>query len=140
MWDAIDRSCRLVAPGGRLVLALYRRTPFCQLWAIEKRFYSRARPAVQAAIRGPFKAAYLMRVAASGQNPISYIRDYRGRGMDWGHDIHDWLGGYPYESVEPAELRAFLAARDFKIVRAFEGSQIGVFGAACAQWVAVRRA
>lgn len=140
MWNAVDRSCQLVAFGGKLALALYRRTPFCRLWAIEKRFYSRTHPAVQAAIRGPFKTAYLMRVAASGRNPLSYVRDYRARrGMDWGHDIHDWLGGYPYESVEPTELRTFLAARGFEIVRAFEGSQVGVFGAACAEWVAVRR-
>ena len=113
MWDAVDRVCRLVAPGGRLALALYGRTPFCPLWAVEKRLYARAHPAVQAAIRGPFKAALLLRVAAGGRDAIAYVRGYRTRrGMDWAHDVQDWLGGYPYESVRPAELRAFLAYHD----------------------------
>jgi 2-polyprenyl-3-methyl-5-hydroxy-6-metoxy-1,4-benzoquinol methylase len=137
MWDAIDRVCRLVAPGGRLALALYRRTPFCPLWTREKRLYARAHPAVQAAIRGPFKAALLLRVAAGGRNPAAYVRDYRTRrGMDWGHDVHDWLGGYPYESVRPAELRTFLADHGLDVVRAFEEPTVGLFGSACNEWVA----
>jgi 2-polyprenyl-6-hydroxyphenyl methylase/3-demethylubiquinone-9 3-methyltransferase len=120
-----------------LALALYRRTPFCRLWAIEKRFYARAHPAAQAAVRGTFKAALLARVMAGGRSPLGYIRGYRSRrGMDWGHDVHDWLGGYPYESVQPAELRSFLVARGFEIVRAFETATVGVFGSGCDEWVA----
>jgi len=37
--------------------------------------------------------------------------------LHWAHDVHDWLGGYPYESTDPAEVSAFLAARDFDPAR-----------------------
>ena len=32
----------MVAPNGMLTLALYAKTPFCGLWRVEKRIYSRA--------------------------------------------------------------------------------------------------
>ena len=128
-----------MAPGGQLVLALYRRTLFYRFWAIEKRLYARFHPAVQAAIHSPFKLALLARVLAAGWNPIAHVRCCRShRGMGWSHDVHDWLGGYPYESVRPAELRAFLAACGLAIVRALESSTIGVFGSGCDGWVATR--
>jgi SAM-dependent methyltransferase len=139
VWGALDRASRLVAPRGFLVFALYRRTPFCRMWEAEKRFYSRAHPAIQAAMRGIYKAAFIARIAAGGQNPVRYVHDYCSqRGMDWGHDVHDWLGGYPYESVHPSEVRSFLSARGFQIIRANEQSTIGLFGSGCNEWVAAR--
>jgi 2-polyprenyl-6-hydroxyphenyl methylase/3-demethylubiquinone-9 3-methyltransferase len=37
MWDAIAHAATLVAPDGRLAVALYARTIFCELWRIEKK-------------------------------------------------------------------------------------------------------
>src|SRR5579872_3114607 len=51
MWPAIGRAANLVAPGGRLVLALYRKTPLCGFWRIEKRLYTASPSAVQTAVR-----------------------------------------------------------------------------------------
>ena len=41
------------------------------------------------------------------------------RGMDYWTDVHDWLGGYPYELVASDELVRFLAARKFVLKRDF---------------------
>jgi 2-polyprenyl-6-hydroxyphenyl methylase/3-demethylubiquinone-9 3-methyltransferase len=30
------------------------------------------------------------------------------RGMDVETDLHDWLGGYPYESITPSEVKRFM--------------------------------
>ena len=43
----------------------------------------------------------------------------KGRGMEYLTDKRDWLGGYPYESVTPQELEAFMADRGFRCVRSF---------------------
>ncbi len=55
--------------------------------------------------------------------------------MSQKHDLYDWLGGYPYESVEDSELQEFFRLRDFVLERSFLGSpkgiQLGVFGSGC---------
>ena len=98
MWPAIEKAAALVGPRGYLALAIYRKTPLCGLWRWEKRRYSKSPPALCAAIRLSYKMAYIAGLAATGRNPLTYIRRYRSnRGMDWHHDVNDWLGGYPYE-------------------------------------------
>ena len=34
-----------------------------------------------------------------GKSFSDYLNNYKKRGMDFFHDVHDWLGGYPYESI-----------------------------------------
>ena len=62
--------------------------------------------------------------------------------MDWSHDIHDWLGGYPYESVAPQEITDFLDRLGFSLVRSFvrpPPQLMGLFSSHCDEFVAVRR-
>ena len=141
MWRAIDRAASMVAADGLLALALYRRTPLCGLWRIEKRLYARAPRWAQSVIRGLFKIAYVMALAASGRNPCRYIAAYVGnRGMDWRHDVHDWLGGYPYESVRPVEVKRRLAATGFETVKIKETHPplAGLLGTGCDEFIARR--
>lgn len=138
MWEALDRAADLVKPGGHLVVALYARTPACRFWRTEKRLYAKSSHGLQATIRGVFKAAYLVAIAASGCNPVAYVQDYPAkRGMSWSHDVHDWLGGYPYESASPAEVGAFLSPRGF--ARKLENKRpvpaFGFFGSPCHEYV-----
>jgi SAM-dependent methyltransferase len=141
LWRAVAAAAALVRPGGLIALALYRRTPFCGFWRAEKRVYAHAPRPVQALIGGLYKAAYLAGLLLTGRNPMAYIRNYHGaRGMDWHHDVHDWLGGYPYESASPEEIRARLAGLGFDMVREFthEAAAKGIFGSHCDEYVARR--
>ncbi len=60
--------------------------------------------------------------------------------MDWEHDVHDWLGGYPYESTRPDEVREKLAAIGFNVDVTHEVAPPlgGLFGSACDEYVASR--
>jgi 2-polyprenyl-6-hydroxyphenyl methylase/3-demethylubiquinone-9 3-methyltransferase len=60
--------------------------------------------------------------------------------MDWHHDVHDWLGGYPYQSVKPEEVAGSLKRLGFSIVRVFEkpASVKGALGTHCDEFVAAR--
>lgn len=141
MWTAIEKAGAMVAPGGRFVLALYRKTPLCSAWAVEKRFYTAAPAFMQTAIRAAYKGSYRLGLMMSGRNPSRYIAEYRSaRGMDWHHDVHDWLGGYPYQSTEPGEVVPFLGKLGFTIEKMVERSAAvkGVFGTHCDEYVAVR--
>lgn len=141
MWIAIRKAAEMVAPGGYLALALYRRTPLCGFWRVEKKIYAAAPRFVQVTMRALFKAVYLCGLIATGRNPADYIRNYvSARGMNWSHDIHDWLGGYPYESVLPPQLIAFLQDIGFSIERVFEhpAALMGLLGSHCDEFVARR--
>lgn len=137
LWHAIDRAASLVAPGGRLAIAIYRRTPLCRLWRAEKRFYALGprwyRPVADQALAALMVAALLV----TGRNPIAYIRDYpRLRGMTFMTNIRDWLGGYPYESAAPAEIREFLRRRSFIEEKFFPcNTRIGLLGVGCDEYV-----
>jgi SAM-dependent methyltransferase len=138
MWTAIRKTAAMVAPGGHLALALYRRTPLCGFWRAEKKIYAISPRFVQAAIRAVYKAIYLCGLIATGRNPAEYKLNYvSARGMDWSHDVHDWLGGYPYESVQSRQLIAFMRDLGFSIERVFEhpAALMGVFGSHCDEFV-----
>lgn len=142
LWAAFERACAMVGDRGRLAVALYRRTRLCRLWALEKRFYAQAGPAPQAIVRAIYKAAYCAGLIATGRNPARYIAGYRSaRGMDWHHDVHDWLGGHPYQSTDPAAVAAFLARSGFAIERVFARAPAsgGMLGTHCDEYVASRR-
>jgi 2-polyprenyl-6-hydroxyphenyl methylase/3-demethylubiquinone-9 3-methyltransferase len=58
--------------------------------------------------------------------------------MDYYHDLHDWMGGYPYQSAQPSEVQRFLQARGFRqAVYMPSGVRIGIFGSGCSQYTFV---
>jgi len=120
MWAAIERAAQLVPPGGRLALGLYRRTFLCGLWRLEKRAYVALPPGLQRLARTLYVGAFRLGLAVRGRSFASYVRDYGDdRGMDFLHDVHDWLGGWPYESARPEEVRAFVTRLGFVLEREF---------------------
>ncbi len=121
MFEAIAKALGCVAPGGLAVLALYRKTRLCGFWRWEKRWYSRAPGWAQAAARGLYIGLHGTSMVLRGRSVRRHIADYpkANRGMDYFRDVHDWLGGHPYESLTPEELEAFMADRGFRRVRAF---------------------
>lgn len=142
VWAAVERAASMVMPGGRFAVALYRRTPLCGFWRSEKRFYSASPPPVQAATRAAYYGAFWAGLLATGRNPLRYVAGYRSScGMDWRHDIHDWLG-YPYESVDPGAVVLCLERLGFSPERVLErpAAAGGLFGSHCDEFVAVRRA
>lgn len=138
MWHAIDRAASFVKPGGALVIAIYGKTPMCGFWKVEKRVYSSAPAIFQTIIRSGYKAAMFAALAVRGRDPFAYVRNYRSanRGMNWHHDVHDWLGGYPYESATPDEVKAHLSGQGFGLERMFgRPPSIGLFGTGCYEYV-----
>ena len=135
MWKAIDRASKMVAPGGTFAIALYEKTPLCGAWRVEKKAYMKARPGTQKFARGLYTLLYRFGRLASGRNP--FVRGVLNRGMDLGHDLHDWLGGYPYESTDKAEVAEFLRARGFELVfeKPVKIHLGGVFGSGCSEYV-----
>lgn len=120
MHEAIRRAAACVKSQGLFAIALYRKTPFCGLWRAEKRWYKQAPRAMQRIARGIYAAAMWAAFTATGRNFRVYLNAYKGsRGMDYWHDVHDWLGGYPYESISPGEVERVMRELGFEHVRSF---------------------
>lgn len=137
MARAVRCAAALVRPGGLLVVALYNKTPLCVAWRMEKRFYARAPRVLQKAAQAAFVAArFPADVIAFRRSPLALIRNYRAaRGMDYWNDVHDWLGGYPYESATPAEADTMVGP-EFTRERAFiTTGHLGVFGSGCNEFI-----
>lgn len=145
MWRAIDNTLGMACerPSARVVLALYRKTLLCPLWTAEKRWYAEASPRGQAAARRIIGGAWSLsrqvkaRIRRGGNQDDHYLEN---RGMSRDHDLHDWLGGYPYESVDPYELVQHVLARGWSPITAPSphrglGSRTGWAGSGCDEYV-----
>jgi 2-polyprenyl-6-hydroxyphenyl methylase/3-demethylubiquinone-9 3-methyltransferase len=138
MHNAIDRAARLVKPGGRLIIALYRKTWLCPLWTLEKRWYVKATPAAQQRMFNLYVGFMKLRARIRGRDFEEFKRNFwHKRGMSYEHDVRDWIGGYPYESISPRELIGFLGERGFRLERGFykKRRKIGLLGSGNDQFV-----
>jgi 2-polyprenyl-6-hydroxyphenyl methylase/3-demethylubiquinone-9 3-methyltransferase len=136
MWRALGIAAGMVKPQGLIAVALYRKTRLCPFWKVEKRVYSRSPRAVQLFLGGVYMSVVYATGLLRGKSPARRREEYAARGMDWKHDVPDWLGGYPYESTSESEVVSFMAARGFERVRSFaKPGSLGLTGSGCDEYV-----
>jgi len=64
----------------------------------------------------------------------------RQRGMEFEHNVHDWMGGYPYESISAAEVEALMQPLGFtRIWSMATPLTIGFFGSGCDEYLYRRK-
>lgn len=142
MLRAIRCAGDLVAPQGRFIFALYRRIWMDWFWKREKRWYAHASAQWQQRARAIYIACFKLRLRATGRRFSRYVEGYRAnRGMDFYHDVHDWMGGWPYESISAVEVDRLMRALGFARERVFSrpgrvlGRDPGIFGSGCDEYV-----
>jgi 2-polyprenyl-6-hydroxyphenyl methylase/3-demethylubiquinone-9 3-methyltransferase len=138
MWEAVSKAAAMVAPNGLFAFALYRTTYTDPFWKLEKRLYSSAPVFIQECLKrgyiGAFRLATMMR---GGEDFQTYVANYKSsRGMDFDHDVHDWLGGYPYETTLAPEVDRRMTNLGFKAERVFaRPKSSGILGSGCDEYV-----
>lgn len=142
MERAVRCAAAMVGAGGRFAFALYRRVWMDVFWRWEKRWYARASLQAQRRARAVYIALFRLGLWATGRSFTRYVNDYRSnRGMDYYHDVHDWMGGWPYESILPAEVESLMGGLGFAAERVFArkgklfGRDPGFFGSGCDEFV-----
>ena len=142
MYRAVRNAASLVAPFGIIIFALYRQTWMCGLWKIEKHWYAHTSPKAQSRARSAYVFAFRIGFLLTGRNFKHYLQMYHGkRGMDFYHDVHDWMGGWPYESISPDKVKLLMNGLDFSEVRSLVsrsrllGRYSGIFGSGCDEHV-----
>lgn len=138
MRRAIERAAALVAPGGQLAIALYRKTRLCGFWKWEKRVYCNGGPATRRLLTALYVAVYRLMLRRQGLDFAETMANYKSaRGMDFLHDAADWLGGYPYESTDKTEVDGLLQPLGFAEIRSTvqQKKSSGILGSGCDEYV-----
>ncbi|MDB4917454.1 MAG: class SAM-dependent methyltransferase [Gemmatimonadetes bacterium] len=136
MWRAIRSAAGMVKPGGLFAFALYRQTALCEVWKVEKKVYTKSPAPIQALLRVGYHVTNMLAQLVKLRSPFAYIRKDDERGMDFAHDVHDWLGGYPYESTKESEVDPFMRDLGFEKVRTFPLPDYhGLSGTGCEEYV-----
>lgn len=140
MVTALRAASGMVGDEGVFLFALYRRTWLCGLWTIEKRWYASATPRAQRIAQRLYVGWY--RILTGAARVVGRRRrngGVRARGMEFHHDVHDWLGGFPYESILPAEVHrlmtdAGLTQRERFLCSPRAGRTSGLLGSGCDEY------
>jgi 2-polyprenyl-6-hydroxyphenyl methylase/3-demethylubiquinone-9 3-methyltransferase len=100
---ALSNTYELVKPNGVIVLAIYNKHWSSLFWLMVKRLYNWMPRLLQTVLLSGFYIP--LRVASE-----FYLRckgvESGARGMEFMHDLRDWVGGYPYEYMSKSELYA----------------------------------
>ena len=147
LYEALARAGAMTTPSGLFVFALYRKTWLCRFWTFEKRWYAAASAKWQEYARRIYIRLFSIGLLISGRKFADYKESYRSnRGMDFYHDVHDWMGGYPYESISNREVDDLMTSTGFQARRLFLstkrqifGRHVGFFGSGCDEYVYVRK-
>jgi 2-polyprenyl-3-methyl-5-hydroxy-6-metoxy-1,4-benzoquinol methylase len=122
MWKALEAIIPLVAPEGRLFLAIYNdQGTMSVCWKAIKAFYIKGWLS-RAVVVSVFFTYFVTRGVATDlvrlRNPVSRYRDYwKQRGMSVVRDWFDWLGGYPFEVAKPEDIFEFYHKRGFSLIK-----------------------
>jgi 2-polyprenyl-6-hydroxyphenyl methylase/3-demethylubiquinone-9 3-methyltransferase len=126
---AIRAAAAHVKPGGLLALALYGKTPYCGIWKRIKRWYVHATPAQKARAEAAYVKLFAGYLRLRGKRLADHVAGYgKKRGMEFLHDVRDWIGGYPYESIAPRELARLVEPLGFELVTQNVRRRSGLFG------------
>jgi 2-polyprenyl-6-hydroxyphenyl methylase/3-demethylubiquinone-9 3-methyltransferase len=139
MQRAIRKACEMVKPGGLLALALYGKTPYCGMWTRIKRWYVGASPRQRELAEKAYVRLFGAYLLLRGKRLSTHIANYeKKRGMNFIHDVRDWIGGYPYESISPQGLRAIVEPLGFRPLRSNVRRRSGLFGSGNDEYVFVK--
>lgn len=138
---ALRCASKLVDGDGLFAFALYQKTLCCPLWKLEKSWYAHAGVRAQNRARRLYTGLYRLDFMLRGRRFEESVSNWKqGRGMDFQSDVHDWLGGWPYESISPDEVERMLGSWGFERQRVFGPQRMtfGVLGAGCNEYVYAR--
>jgi 2-polyprenyl-6-hydroxyphenyl methylase/3-demethylubiquinone-9 3-methyltransferase len=109
MMRALENSARRVDAGGLLMIAIYNRHWSSPLWWFIKWLYNRAGNVGRKIMILIFTPViFVAKFLVTFKNPLKMAR-----GMDFMHNIVDWVGGYPYEYAGLAEMTRILEGMGF---------------------------
>ena len=112
MWQALENAGGLVAPGGKLFIAIYNdQGNISKRWLAIKRTYNRLPHALRFLVTIPVAVHLFWRPTLKDFLRLRPFESWRNtgkeRGMSAWTDLVDWVGGYPFEVAKPEAILDF---------------------------------
>ena len=113
MYEAIKNASDLVGTNGYFVISIYNKHWSSPAWRWIKWSYNMSPTIAQnLLIRFFYLIIYLTKLIVTGKNPKN-----EQRGMDFLHNVVDWIGGYPYEYASTKQIRKFVNKLGFETLK-----------------------
>lgn len=113
MYEAITKASDLVGTDGYFVIAIYNKHWSSPVWRWIKYLYNISPALVQKILaRFFYLIIYFAKFIVTGKNPKN-----EQRGMDFLHNVVDWIGGYPYEYASTKQITKFVNKLGFETLR-----------------------
>lgn len=110
---ALENASKRVATHGLLMIAIYNRHWSSLPWKMIKWFYNRVGPLGQRILVWLFMPViFAAKWLVTFQNPFRMQR-----GMEFMHNVVDWVGGYPYEYASIPEMKTSLKTLGFETLK-----------------------
>lgn len=115
MRNAINNACALVKEDGFFICAIYNRHWSAPLWKVIKYIFNISPQKIQNLyVRLFYPIIYTAKLIVTRKNPLK-----KERGMDFYHDVVDWVGGYPYEYASIKEINEMVSNLGFELIKSF---------------------
>ncbi len=112
MAQAIRNAAQCVGPGGFLMIAIYNQHWSSPIWKLVKWLYNKVGNFGQRILIWIFMPIiFVAKWLVTLKNPFRMKR-----GMDFMHNVIDWVGGYPYEYASVGEMTAQLKSLGFDVL------------------------
>lgn len=110
---ALENAGRRVRLDGMLMVAIYNKHWSSLPWKGIKWFYNRVgRFGQKVLVWVLMPIIFIAKWMATFKNPLKMQR-----GMEFLHNVVDWVGGYPYEYASTAEMRPVLERLGFEVLK-----------------------
>jgi 2-polyprenyl-3-methyl-5-hydroxy-6-metoxy-1,4-benzoquinol methylase len=122
MWEALENAAGLVAPGGKLFIAIYNdQGNISNRWRAIKRAYNGLPGSLRFLVTIPVLVHLYWRRTLKdflhGRPFESWRNEGKERGMSPWWDLIDWVGGLPFEVAKPESILDFYLDRGFTLRR-----------------------
>lgn len=119
MYHALSNAIKLVKAGGLLIISIYKYHWTSPIWRFIKWTYNKSPLFLKKLIISLFyPIIYTAKLCVTRKNPKE-----KNRGMDFYHNVIDWVGGYPYEYAHAEKIIDFIEKRDFKLLK-FKSAEV----------------
>ncbi len=115
MWKAIKNAMILVEKDGYFVIAIYNKHWTSSTWRTIKWIYNISPVIIRKCMILFFYCLKKMFFRLINKNCLE-----KRRGMDFYHDVVDWVGGYPYEYASKKEMIEFFKKRNFSLIKSVD--------------------